>query len=214
MLICDYTPQLRQLMHQVNLDSLVALYQATGLPRHQIQRLRAGQAETLPMASLIKLSQVLQIPLSQLLELFLPNYPVPPQTVSPGQEVHALKAEYQRLQDQLEQQKQALEQQFQQTVLQTLEPLLLQWPTAAYAAKKNPQAPAVKILPLLHPLDQLLQSWGIEPIGAVGEETTYSPQWHQPLDPTIVENDPVQVRNVGYRRGEQLLYRAKVRAVP
>ena len=215
----DYTAQLRQLMLQVNITSFASLYQLTGLPRYHIQRLRSGEVQALPVASLVTLSQVLQTSLPQLLEQFTPpGFPTPYQP-QPSQrrssehleqEILTLKAEYQRLQVQLEEQQQDLEQSFHQVVLQTLEPLLLQWPTAAYAAQKNPQAPAVKILPLLRPLEQLLQSWGIEAIGTVGEETPYNPQWHQLLDGQTAAHNLVRVRYVGYRRGEQLLYRAKV----
>jgi molecular chaperone GrpE (heat shock protein) len=210
----DYTDRLRQLMLQVNLSSWASLYRATGLPRYQIQRLRQGQIQVLPVASLVTLSQVLQTSLPQLLEQFTSmTEPLPVRYDSGASERLTLKAEYRRLQKELEQQAQDLEHLFQQTVLQILEPLLLQWPTAAYAARQNPRAPAIKLLPLLHPLDQLLQSWGIEAIGVVGEETPYDPQWHQPLEGAIAVHDIVRVRYVGYRRGEQLLYRAKVSLV-
>jgi len=48
---------------------------------------------------------------------------------------------YQRLQVQMEQQRQALWQRFQQSSLQVLESWLLQWP--AHKAQENPQLPAV-----------------------------------------------------------------------
>lgn len=217
MSIHDYTPQLYKLMAQANLKSLAMLYQATGVPRSQIQRLRLGQGQTLPVASLIKLSQVLQTPMSQLLEQFIPESLAQHETsqrLTVEQELHTLKAEYQRLHAQIENQQQISEQQFQQTVLQILEPLLLQWPTMAHAAQKNPQAPAVKILPLFRYLDQLLQAWGIEPIGTVGEETAYNPQWHQPREGLISADQTVRISHVGYRRGQQILYRAKVNALP
>ncbi|PZD72103.1 hypothetical protein C1752_03986 [Acaryochloris thomasi RCC1774] len=207
----DYTERLYQLMQQVNLTSFSALYQSTGLPRSQIRRLRQGKIQTLPVASLVMLSHALKTPLSQLLEQFTPPgepRPVGSEVGSP--ELLSLKTEYQRLQQKLEQQQQDLEQSFQQAALQVLEPWLLYWPTAAYKAKQDPQAPAIKILPLLRPLEQLLEAWGIRPIGAVGEETSYDPQQHQPMQGIIETNDVVQVRYVGYRRGDQLLYRAKV----
>lgn len=208
-------------MQQVNLSSFAALYRATGLPRHQIQRLRQGQVQTLPVASLVMLSQVLQMPLSQLIEQFTPSGEPLPVKLQRSErpdshldaKVLALQTEYQRLEVQLKEQHKALEQTFQEAVLQALESLLLQWPTAAYAAQQNPELPAVRILPLLRPLEQLLQSWGVEAIGSVGEDTTYDPQWHQPWEGTIAVQDRVRVRSVGYRRGEQLLYRAKVSPV-
>jgi hypothetical protein len=97
-------------------------------------------------------------------------------------------------------------------VLDQLESLLLQWPTAAHAARQNPMAPAVKLLPLLKPLEQLLTAWSIEPIGTVGESLPYDPQsqtWMGTGDAPIL-GTPVQVRYVGYRQGDRLLYRAKV----
>jgi transcriptional regulator with XRE-family HTH domain len=102
---------------------------------------------------------------------------------------------------------------FQAETLNTLEPLLLQWPTAAYAAQKNPTAPAVRLLPLLKPIERLLQSWQIEPIGTVGEVVPYTPQLHQWAGESTppAANEPVQIGHVGYRQGEKLLYRAKVK---
>jgi molecular chaperone GrpE (heat shock protein) len=124
-----------------------------------------------------------------------------------------LQREYDRLQAQLTQQRQVLWQEFQQTSVQILESLLLQLPTAAYAAQQNPQVPAVKLLPLLRPLEQLLQEWGIEAIAPVGSEVAYDPQWHQLMEGTATVGDLVKIRYTGYRQGETLLYRAKVSPV-
>ncbi len=233
----NYTPQLRQLMQTVGLPSLAALYRVTGLPRSHIRRLRQGQTQDLPVRSLLKLSLVLQIPLPELLSQFshtstgadqawsvFQSYKQSDQMAAQQtlkQELSTLKSEYQHLQTRLEQQQQTLQQDLQRTALQTLEPLLLQWPTAAYAARNNPQAPAVKVLPLLRPLEQLLQSWQVEPIGTVGEKVPFDPQWHQLINSTaetnpgerVIPGDPVKVRYVGYRHRNQLLYRAKVSAI-
>jgi hypothetical protein len=94
--------------------------------------------------------------------------------------------------------------------LQVLESLLLQLPTAVYAAQQNPQVSAVKLLPLLRPIDALLQQWGIEAIAQVGVELPYDPQQHQLMAGTAAMGDRVRVRYVGYRQGDKLLYRAKV----
>ena len=45
--------------------------------------------------------------------------------------------------------------------VQQIESLILQLPSAIYAAQQNPQLPAKNILPLLRPLDALLQQWEI-----------------------------------------------------
>ncbi|NJM95799.1 MAG: nucleotide exchange factor GrpE, partial [Acaryochloridaceae cyanobacterium CSU_5_19] len=142
----------------------------------------------------------------------------PPATASQiaqlEQEITRLKIEYQRLQGQLHQQVQEAAQTHQRATLQILESLLLQWPTAAYAARQQPEAPAIKLLPLLRPLEALLASWQIEPIGEVGMEVAYDPQWHQ-LTSTlpgvaVAVGDAVRVCYLGYRQADQLLYRAKV----
>ena len=125
-------------------------------------------------------------------------------------ELSALQQEYDRLQQQLVQQRQMLWQEFQQASIQTLESLLLQLPTAAYAAQQNPQAPAVKLLPLLRPLDRLLADWGIESIAPVGAEISYDPRYHQLMAGTAQTGEQVKVRYAGYRQGDRLLYRAKV----
>ena len=100
--------------------------------------------------------------------------------------------------------------------VQQLESLLLQLPSAIYAVQQNPQLPAKNILPLLRPLDLLLQQWQVKPIGAVGEQIAYDPQEHELMDQTLAQDqtiavgDRVLVRYVGYKLGERLLYRARV----
>jgi hypothetical protein len=129
----------------------------------------------------------------------------PPAAADPTQE-------YQRLQAQMEQQRTTLQQEFQQTSLQILESWMLQFPTAAYAAQENPQIPATQLLPLIRPVEQLLQSWGVEAIATVGTELAYDPQLHELIDAEreVHPGDRVKVRYVGYRQGDKLLHRAKV----
>jgi transcriptional regulator with XRE-family HTH domain len=219
----DYTLSLRQLMAEVGCPSYRALMQQSHLSRRQLQALRSGQGSSLSMAGLCCLSEVLQVSLADLLKTFdiasldrpqtsQPDRPETPLTADPAQ---ALKAECLRLQQQLDQQRSQLQQDFQRETLHTLESLLLMWPTAAHRAQQDPTLPAVRILPLLKPLDQLLQQWGIEAIGTVGEQTLYDPTLHQwnttgaerPLRP----GDAVVITHVGYRQGATILYRAKVR---
>ncbi len=125
----------------------------------------------------------------------------------------ASRQEYQRLQQQMEQEKETLEAEFQQSSLETLESWLLQWPTAAAIAQKNPQLSAVKLLPLVKPVVDLLKKWGIETTATVGERVSYNPQYHQLMDGEAQPGDLVRVRYVGYQKGEKLLYRAKVSPV-
>lgn len=237
----DYTSQLKQLMQQVGLPSFAALSRATGLSRSQMSWLRQGRILHLRLGQVLQLSQTLEVSLSVLLTTFesVPSkqlltqaerdsldhncsanslsesvsQPMDLQQAQLQRTLDTLTSEYQRLQTQHQSQQDQLWQEYQRTTLQTLESLVLQWPTAVYAARKNPEAPAVKILPLLRPLEQLLLSWGIIAIGEVGAIISYDPQWHQLMPVGTQDTQPgdrVRVRYVGYRQGEQLLYRAKV----
>jgi hypothetical protein len=79
--------------------------------------------------------------------------------------------------------------------------------------KQNPELPASRLLPLLKPLNKLLSTWEIEPIGSVGEIVSYNPQEHELMessDSHLEQIDQVKIRYVGYRQRDNLLYRAKV----
>ncbi len=204
----DFTHQLQQLMQQVGVSSFKALSRKAGVSERQVRRLRQGQVGQLRVEILLKLSQALQVSVSELLTTFS-SVSTPAVSQSDGGEA-ALRQEYQRLQQQLEQQREILMQEFQQSSLQVLEPWLVQWPTAAYAAQQNQQLPAVRLLPLVRPVEQLLQEWGVEAIASVGSELPYDPQWHQLMEGTTQPGELVRVRYIGYRVGEKLLYRAKV----
>jgi transcriptional regulator with XRE-family HTH domain len=197
----DYTERLRELMHLQGIASFKQLSDRAKVSEKQLRHLRRGHIQQVRLETLIKLSHGLGISIAELMSQFELIEPEP------------LQQEYQRLQTRLEEQRQELWQEFQQASLQTLESWLLQWPTAAYAAQNNPQAPAVKLLPLLKPVEQLLQDWGIEAIATIGSEIPYDPQQHQLMDGTAAAGDPVRVRYTGYRQGDRLLYRTKVSPV-
>ncbi len=234
----DFTHRLRTLMQSVGFSSFKGLRQAANVSEKQLLRLRRGEVAQLRVETLLKLSQVLQVSVADLLVMLdevegqesevrsQKSGVSTPFGLSSGRkqnsklktqnslsELSDLRHEYDRLQQQLVQQRQDLWQEFQQSSVQVLESLLLQLPTAAYAAQQNPQAPAVKLLPLLRPLDRLLQDWGIESIAPVGAEIPYDPQQHQLMGGTAQAGDRVKVRYAGYRQADRLLYRAKVSAI-
>jgi len=219
----DRTFLLQPLMQRAGFASFRALSQAAGISEKQLRQLRRGDLTSLRLEIFLKLSQALQLSVTDLLGLFAPSpkpsgsLPMPLKESQAAEKLQQsltdLQQEYARLQETLNQQRTALWQEFQQLSLQTLESLLLQLPTAAYAAQQNPQAPAVKLLPLLRPLDHLLQAWEVEPIAPVGAEVAYNPQQHQLMEGTAQVGDRVRVRYTGYRQGEKLLYRAKVSPV-
>ena len=197
----DRTPQLQTLMQQAGFSSFKSLAQAAAVSERQIRQIRRGDLSQLRLEILQKLSQALGLSLTELLASF---------DLAPSPAIEALQQEYDRLQAQLAQQQQELRQEFQQSSLQILESLLLQLPTAAYAAQQNPQVPAVKLLPLLRPIDHLLEAWGVVAIAAVGSEVAYDPQQHQLMEGTVQPGESVRVRYTGYRQGDRWLHRAKV----
>ena len=202
--MADRTEILRQLMKLVGISSFQALSDRTGISRRAIDTLRKGNAATLRYADLAKLAEVLQIELNEFIPKFIPE--------SSSSTIADLQEEYKHLQQKLETQKQELRSQFERETIQQLESLLLQLPSAAHAAQNNPNMSAKNILPLLRPLDTLLQKWGISMIGSVGAEVSYDPQKHQLMEGSneIEDGDLAIVRYVGYMQGEKLLYRARV----
>ncbi|MGK7940376.1 MAG: helix-turn-helix domain-containing protein [Crocosphaera sp.] len=212
--------KLQQLMQQAGIVNFEQLSQVAGVSQWQLNRLLAGLIPNLSITVLLKLSKVLKIPLKQLVTQFqtaeslredwtVTTADISEPTDSPST---ALKQEYQQLQQQLNTQKESLEKEFQASSLATLESWLLQWPTAAIVAQKNPEISAVKLLPLVKPVFELLKQWGLEMTGTVGEVVPYDPQVHQLLEGggSAKPEDPVIIRYVGYTQGEKLLYRAKV----
>ena len=202
--MADRTEILRQLMKLGGISSFQALSDRTGVSRRAIDRLRKGNAATLRYADLAKLAEALQIELNEFIPKFIPE--------SSSSAIADLQEEYKCLQQKLENQKQELRSQFERETIQQLESLLLQLPSAAHAAQNNPNMLAKNILPLLRPIDALLQKWGINTIGSVGAEVSYDPQKHQLMEGSneIDDGDIAIVRYVGYMQGEKLLYRARV----
>ncbi|MBW4647215.1 MAG: helix-turn-helix domain-containing protein [Kastovskya adunca ATA6-11-RM4] len=210
----DYTHQLQHLMQQVGVSSFKALSQRSGVSERQLRRLRRGEVAQLRTETLLQLSEALQVPLTQLLASFSPEASP---SIAVEKETSAslaqLRQEYSRLQAQLEEQREALQQEFQRSSLQVLESWLMQWPTVAAAVKKKPELEAKILLPLVEPVERLVQSWGVEAIASVGAEIPYDPQWHQLMEGTAQLGERVRVRYTGYRQGEKLLFRAKVSPV-
>jgi molecular chaperone GrpE (heat shock protein) len=213
----DRTETLRQLMKLAGISSFQILSDRTGVSRRASDTLRKGNAATLRYADLAKIAEILQIELTELIATCIKLSPNPesPNSQDPNPEITSLREEYQHLQNQLAHQKQDLRSQFEREVIQQLESLILQLPSAAYAAQTNPNMLAKNILPLLRPIDVLLQKWGITAIGAVGAQVTYDPQKHEFIDGNdqgdqIEEGDMAIVRYVGYMQNEKLLYRARV----
>lgn len=183
----DFTPQLRALMTPAEISSLAQLSRISGVPRSQLTQLRQGKVERIPLGSFIALAKALKVSLAKILETFGAIAPKPDNEAGS-------------------------EQQWQQSSLDILESLILQLPTAAFAAQNNPTAPAIRLLPLLNPLNQLLIHWNVATIGEVGGSMEFNPQYHQWIgnSPIPDPGTPVKIRYVGYLHGDRLLHRAKV----
>ena len=209
----DFTPKLLELMQHKNITSFKELSKIAGVSEYQIQRLRRGKIEQMRLEFVVKISQVLQIDLSEFIKIFSQTDLIQQQksTQKSSQQITDLEKEYERLQKQLENQEKLLLAKFQQSSLQILESLLIQFPTAAYKARENRQLPAANIIPLIEkPIARLLQEWKIESIACVGAELPYEPEIHQLIEGNAQPEEKVKVRYTGYRQGDKLLYRAKV----
>jgi molecular chaperone GrpE (heat shock protein)/DNA-binding Xre family transcriptional regulator len=186
----------------------------------QVRQLAAGKVEMMRVDVLRRLSQALNVSLVDLIDhcseaASTGSAPAEtggdrPRSTHPGVEIAALQQEYQRLQAQLTQQQQQTQHAVQRASLDVLEPLLVQLPTAIHAAQQRDDIPATRLIPLLRPIEQLLNHWGIEAIAPVGTILPFDPHLHQPMGGNPQPGDPVRVRYVGYCQGETLLYRAKV----
>ncbi len=203
-----YRQKLKKLMAKADIASLEELSKITGVPQLQLIRLTKGLMAKMQVETILKLSRALNITLEDFIDLFSAK-----SAANQNNEIKSLKQEYQRLEKQLEFQKEDLEKQFQKNSIQTLESWLLQWPAAATAAKNNPQLSAAKLLPLVKPIEKLLALWGVEPIGSVGAELAYDPQYHQLMEGKANPGDLVKIRYLGYLYRGDLLYRAKVSLV-
>lgn len=215
----DKTHSLRLLMQRVGLSSFRELGRQAGVSLWQIRQLRQGQLHKMRLAPLLKLSQALELSLEELLVKFAPTTrhsnsgdqsQAQEHASNLAQQLKTLELECQRLEAQLAQQRQTLQVEFQQASLQVLESWLRQWPNAALAAQQKPELSAAKLLPLLRPVEQLIQQWGVEMIAPIGAEVPYDPRWHQLQGGSAQPGDRVQVRRAGYRQADKLLYRAEV----
>lgn len=105
-----------------------------------------------------------------------------------------------RLREQLQFQKTQLTEDFQTETFEQLQTLFTSYPIARKMAEAKPDLPAKNLLALLTPLENLLESWGIEPIGTPWSQVPYDSHAHQPDDSDIAEGEPVYIRFVGYRQ--------------
>lgn len=125
-------------------------------------------------------------------------------------ELQQLQQQCLRLREELQQQKAQVTDDIHLATFECLQSLLTNYPTAQKMAEVKPDLPAKNITALLTPLENLLTSWQIQPIGPAWEQVPYNPQWHQPDVDDLIPDDPVYIRFVGYRQGDRVLVPARV----
>ena len=205
---------LKSLMQKVSIDSLEDLSEVANVPELQIRRLLYGLIYKLSVENSLRLSQVFQLDLQKFISLFAEaeNSDLPQENIAKQstQNDRSWQQEYQRLEREIAQQKDTLQLQFQQDSLQVIESWLIQWPTAIAAIAKNPDLPAERLIPLVNPVKELVANWGLTTINSVGEELAYNPQLHELMTGSAEPGTMVKVRYVGYKNGNELLYKAKV----
>lgn len=205
------TERLRALMTAADIPSFRALARQSQVSDWAVRQLRSDRITAMRVELLQKIATALNLSLPELLSQFGVTETKPtsiPQTAETS--VATLKAEYQRLQTQMAQQETVLQQQFQTAALTVLESWLVQWPTVAHAVEKNPDLPASRVMPLVKPVQTLVEEWGVEAIAAVGATVPFDPHIHQLMAGDVEPGTLVRVRYTGFRQRGKLLYRAKV----
>ena len=205
----DYSEQLQELMKRAGLSSFRELSRQAGVSRWQVQQLRVGEVLQMRLENLQKLSKTLQMSLTELLAVF----DALDEEDSDQRQTRSVQEEYDRLRTQVLEQRESLMQEFQHSSLETIESWLKQWPKAVHAVQQNPNLLASNILPLVSPIEQLLQQWGVEAIASVGSQVPYDPRLHQLRQGRAEPGESVLVIGPGYRQGEKLLYRAEVNSI-
>ena len=205
---------LQDLMQQVGILDIDELSSVAGIARLQLIRIQRGLIHNISLGAIVKIARTLNLSVDDLITTFTGQTTQTSESLSQESDaLAACRSEYQKLQQQISQQKETDEAEFQKASLETIESWLLQWPTAAAAVRQNPQLPAPRLLSLVEPVEELVKQWQIETIAAVGEELPYDPQYHQLMKGIVEPGTLVKVRYVGYKQKDKLLYKAKVSPV-
>lgn len=192
---------LHELMNQLEIQDYLEFSRKSRVSELQFYRLEHNLLDNIPLGVLKKIAKVLNISLTTLIDYLENNLDL------------VKKEDQENLLTKNQELNSNLIHEYQQETISILESLLLQLPTVIHVVNNNPELPASRILPLLQPLNRLLSTWEIEPIGKVGDMLDYNPQEHELIensDLNLDEIKQVEIRYVGYRQKDKLLYRAKV----
>jgi len=218
--LSEYSEYLQELITKVGITNLTELSNLSGISEWQLWRLEAGLLPKIEVENLLKLAQILEVSLLEIIEKFYPQssekeaiFKEDLNSMTSDHQNLAIEQEYLRIKQELANQKDILEQEFQQQTLAILESYLIQFPTVIATIENNPELSAQKVIPFIKFIEKLLEKWNIQAIGKVGEITNYNPQFHQLMEGNTEINEQVKIRYVGYLQGEKILYRAKVSPV-
>lgn len=188
--------RLRPLLAKVGIGSWQVLSERANIGLKRIRQMRRGNWDSFRIEDLRRLAGILEISLADLLSILsvgVSTYHSPAPESDP-------------------------ERAWQLAAFQQLESFLTYWPAAAYRVEQGGDLAAAKLLPLVKPIERLLASWQIEPLGSVGEILPFDPQQHQATAGPIETGALVRVRYPGYRQAvrgafpleNRLLRRAQV----
>lgn len=208
----EYDQLLMFRLNQLGMTSFVSLQQKSGLTTSRLRQVRRGELGLFKFKELTRLATALGWTIEELLQ----NLGVEDTSSSKRLlEIEALRRECLRLREELQQQRIELTTEFRHSTFQQLQTLLSNYPSVRQLVQVKPDLPAKNLTSLFTSLDNLIESWGYQPIGQALEQVSYNPQLHQPDASDIEVGELVYIRFVGYREGEQILSPAKVsRSLP
>ena len=203
----EYDQLLMARLQDLGMTSFVSLQQKSGLTYSRLRKVRRGELASLQLKDLTRVAQVLEWTLEELLQNFgVENTSSSKQLL----EIQALRNEGLRLHEELQQQKIELIKECHHSTFEQLRSLLINYPSIRQLVQVKPDLPAKNLTSLFTPLDNLIESWGYQPIGQAWEQVPYNPQLHQPDANDIEPGELVYIRFVGYRDGDEILCPAKV----
>ena len=195
----EYDRLLMSRLNQLGMKSFVSLQQKTGLTDLHLRQVRCGDLASLTLKELTQLATALGWTIEELLQ----NFGVENTSSSKRLlEIEALRHECLRLREELQQQTVELTTELHHSTFKQLQTLLTNYPSVRQLVQVKPDLPAKNLTALFTPLDNLIESWGYQPIGQAWEQVPYNPQLHQPDTGDIEVGELVYIRFVGYRKGE------------
>jgi len=197
---------LRMRMSALNIANWQQLRKQSGLEAASLRHIRRGEIQKINLPEIDKLAHLLNYQPEEFLKKLSAIAPINPNI----EDLTILRKECERLKNQLEQQRELLTQEIQESFFGELQTLLTNYPSLRKMVENKSDLSARNIIALLTPLDNLLRSWHYEPIGRVWEQVEYDPELHQIDSGDIEPGEKVYIRFVGYRESDRVITPARV----